>query len=80
MSDLFRVSIPPEIQDASLALLAILCHEAEDSGDDVLLLQVTGELERRASELKFPSCLRVEFMGHYRAAMEVRVAKAKARS
>lgn len=77
MSDLFRVSIPPEIQEMSLASLAILCHRAEDTADDVLLVQVMGEVERRDAMVppvgitQFrPKVATEVFMEHYRAAME----------
>lgn len=82
MSDLFRVPIPPEIQEASFALLAILAHQAEDTDDDVLLMQVMGEVERRDAMVPpsgitqyRPKRATAEFMVCYRAAMEVRIAR-----
>ena len=82
MSDLFRVMIPPEIQEASFALLAMLCHQAEDTDDDILLMQVMGEVERRDALVPplgitqyRPKNATDDFMKCYRAAMDVRMAR-----
>lgn len=82
MSDLFRVAIPCELTEMTLAGLALLCHRAEDTNDDVLLVQVMGEVERRDALVPPRGVtgyrLRLatdEFMRHYRAAMEVRAAR-----
>lgn len=82
MSHFFRVSIPPYIQEAGFALLAILAHEAEDTDDDVLLMEVMGEVERRDAQVPpvgitqyRPKNATDEFMKCYRAAMDVRMAR-----
>lgn len=82
MSDFFRVQIPPYIQEASFALLAMLCHQAEDTDDDVLLMEVMGEVERRDAMVPpvgitqyRPKTATDEFMKCYRAAMDVRMAR-----
>lgn len=73
MSDLFRVRIPREIVGLGPAGLAILAHLAEDTGNDILLLQVSGEVERQAEtdrgiKEKYQRC----YMAHWDVMMSRR--------
>ena len=52
MSDIIRraagmTPVPENVATATTKGLALLCHEAEDAADDVLLVDVYAELERR---------------------------------
>ena len=47
MNDFFRIQIPPEIAAAGPTTLARLTHEAEETDDDILLMQVQGALQSR---------------------------------
>ena len=51
MSEFFRTHAPPEFGAMTLRELAARAHEAEDTGNDVLLLRVWDELERRERTL-----------------------------
>lgn len=48
MSDLFRITIPSEIANAGVITLAKLAHQAENTDDDILLLQVSAVVESRS--------------------------------
>jgi hypothetical protein len=52
VSDFFRTRAPAEFVLLGVKDLARLAHQAEDTGDDVLTLQVYDELSRR--EQAFP--------------------------
>ena len=47
MSEFFRIHAPPEFSGLTLRDLARRCHVAENTDDDVLLIQVQDELKRR---------------------------------
>lgn len=49
MSEFFRVHAPLEFSGLTLRELARRCHVAENTGNDVLLMQVQDELKRRES-------------------------------
>jgi hypothetical protein len=51
MSDFFRIHAPAEFSAKTIRQLASLVHDAEDSVDDVLLLQCWDELERRGTPM-----------------------------
>lgn len=48
MSDLFRIHIPQEIASAGISTLARLTHEAEETDNDILLMQVAAVMESRS--------------------------------
>lgn len=52
MSDFFRITVPSEIASAGISTLARLTHEAEETDDDVLLMQVQGALQSRSDAEK----------------------------
>jgi hypothetical protein len=70
--------IPPrqEVAGATLKELARLCHEAEDTADDLLLVEVSAEVEVR--EHKLPGATRI-FMEWYRLLWAERTKNAKRR-
>ncbi len=68
MSDFFRIRAPVEFARKTLRALATLAHEAEDTGDDVLLLECWSELERRGSPMSI-------FMEFYRDLWRERMEK-----
>lgn len=47
MSEIFRTTRPAEFLGYTLKRLAELAHEAEDTDNDVLLIQVVDEIESR---------------------------------
>jgi hypothetical protein len=47
MSDFFRIPSNPSLAKYGLTSLARMSHEAEDTGDDILLLQVDSEIQFR---------------------------------
>ena len=47
MSDFFRIPANPELRGLGLTSLARLSHEAEDTSNDILLVQVQAEVESR---------------------------------
>lgn len=69
MSDFFRIPKLP-LESLSIRELAHMCHRAENTDDDILLMNVQAELERREKECgvvgKFYS-IEGEFMVEYRA-------------
>jgi hypothetical protein len=67
VSDFFCIHAPPEFSSKTLRQLAVMVHEAEETADDILLLQAWDELERR----KTPRDI---FMGFYRDEWHKRMA------
>ena len=61
MSAILRTTAPDEFAAHTTKTLARLAHRAEDTGDDVLLLQVMDEVERRCR--RFPA---MDVMGLFR--------------
>jgi|GEM_PF-5273164 len=51
MSEYYRITAPPEFASLTLRDLARKCHVAENTADDVLLLEVQNELLRRGRVL-----------------------------
>jgi len=51
MSDFFRIPVNPDLFRRTTQDLAALVHEAEDTDDDILSMQIQSELERRARDL-----------------------------
>lgn len=47
MSEFFRIPANPDLPSMGLTTLARLSHQAEDTGDDILLMQVADEVESR---------------------------------
>jgi hypothetical protein len=47
MSDFFRIPADPSLVPMTSGELARLAHQAEDADDDVLMVQIQSELERR---------------------------------
>jgi hypothetical protein len=66
MSEFFRTSVPVHIYEAGPAMLAHLIHQAEDTDDDILLLQATHTVTHRN--------LWDDVMQSYRAIMDARIA------
>lgn len=63
MSDIFRIVAPAEFVQYTSSQLAALAHKAEDTGDDLLLLEVEDEVERRVR--KWGQIWRQEYMLAY---------------
>lgn len=57
MSDILRITAGPKVRAATFRTLAELAHQAEETDDDVLLLEVADEVERR--ERSFPGYTRL---------------------
>lgn len=49
MSEFFRIHATPEMHGLTLRQIAVMVHEAEETADDVTLLQCWDELERRGT-------------------------------
>jgi hypothetical protein len=47
MSDFFRIPANPDLAGLGLTTLARLSHEAEETSDDILLMQVADEVRSR---------------------------------
>lgn len=80
MSDIVRRSngltpVPDRVAAATTKGLALLCHEAEDRGDDLLLVDVYAELDRRIAARLSTHEL---FMDWYRLLWRERSAERKA--
>lgn len=67
MSDFFRIHAPPEHARLTLRQLAVMVHDAEDSADDVTLVECFDELERRKAETERPWVVMDLFMEFYRS-------------
>lgn len=77
MSEIFRTTTTPELRVATYSELARLCHLAEDTADDILLLQVMDEVEARNRETtnKWDDPGTRLFMDFYNQQMEQRFKK-----
>jgi hypothetical protein len=73
LSDFFRIRAPAEFIAKTTRELAELSHQAEETDDDVLLLQVADEIERRKVTTPMTAVL---FREHY---MDLMAERAKAR-
>ena len=61
MSEFFRIHATPDHSRKTLRELAVLVHEAEESADDVSLLECWDELERRGGNRNATMGLFMEF-------------------
>jgi hypothetical protein len=74
MSDFFRIHAPPEYARLTLGQLSRMVHEAEETDDDVTLIQVFDELEKRGIDNSlFMEFYRIE----WRRRMEAKKTKEK---
>ncbi len=72
MSEIFRIHAPATFAGKTLRSLAIMVHEAEETDDDVTLLECCDELDRRGGNRNATMSIFMEF---YRAEWPKRMVK-----
>jgi hypothetical protein len=77
VSDFFRIPAEPRLIAAGLTSLARLAHVAEDTSNDVLLMQVAAETESRGSRAL--DIFREEYIRLHRESRKDRRAALKAK-